>query len=125
MPLCEHGRRAEQMSRHGFNRDRVTVARLCGTATRYAHDAQNPTISLDEEAAIDELVENATERQSGAASRLRVDLLSEAAAGLAEAHRSNPVTYWSAAAASDLLIAAGADLGTSGARSLGGVTRQS
>lgn len=92
------------MSRHGPESDRITLARLSGTATKHARAAE-----LDEHAAIDELVAIATEQTRGVGPRLRADLLSEAAGALVGSHRYNPTTYWSAPRAARLLMAAGAD----------------
>ena len=93
------------MSRHGPSTDRVTEARLCGTAARYAQDA-----AMDETAAVRELTEIATERRRGESPRLRVDLLSNAAGALLGSHRHSPTTYWSAHTAGQLLLAAGANV---------------
>ena len=94
------------MSRHGPDNDRVTTARLCGTATRHA---RTPDSERDEAVAIDERVSIATERRPGRAPLLRVDLLSQAAGILIGGHRHNPSAGWSAPAAARLLLRAGAD----------------
>ena len=92
------------MSRRGPQPDRITVARLTGTATRLARDRY-----VDEQSSVAELVSIATEYRRGVGPRVRVDLLSEAAGSLLGGHRHDATSYWSGAAAARLLLAAGAD----------------
>ncbi|SDC21565.1 hypothetical protein [Nocardioides lianchengensis] len=89
------------MPRHHLNQDRITVARLDGTATRHVH-AKSPV-----DVAVAELVEIATDRVKGRAPVLRVDLLSETAGAMLGAWQADPVKAWAGEAASRLLVAAG------------------
>lgn len=77
--------------------DRVTVARLCGTATRHTHDQTEPG------SAVAELVAIATE-----GGRVRVDLLEAAAGSLLGGWEHSGVNYWSGRDAALLLVRAGA-----------------
>lgn len=89
------------MPRPNPSRDRITAARLNGTATRHVH-AKSPI-----DVAVAELVEIATERAKGRAPLLRVDLLSETAGSMLGAWQADPVKAWVGEAASRLLVAAG------------------
>jgi hypothetical protein len=92
------------MSRHGPDSERITLARLDGTATRHARDPE-----VDTSAAVEELQQIATEHQRGYGPRLRVDLLSKAAGSLIGSYRHNASAGWSAPRAARLLLLAGAD----------------
>lgn len=91
------------MSRYGPDSDRITIARLNGTATRHARE------DGDRAAAVAELIEIATEKRPGHAARLRTDLLNDAAGALIGGYWFSALSYWSAPAAAELLVEAGAD----------------
>ncbi|WGL50628.1 hypothetical protein P5P86_11700 [Nocardioides sp. BP30] len=93
------------MSAHGADRDRITIARLDGTARRHVFERSQ------QEVAVAELVEIATERVQGRPPRLRVDLLTIVAGSMLGAHRHAPDVRWVEPLAIPLLIVAGADPG--------------
>lgn len=91
------------MSRYGPDADGVTVARLSGTATRHAREPG------DRAAAVAELIEIATEKRPAQPPRLRTDLMNQAAGAMIGGYWHSALAYWSAPAAAELLIEAGAD----------------
>lgn len=89
------------MSWHPPDPDRITLARLDGTAGRHVI-AKTPT---NEAAA--ELRNIATEHPGTSKARVRVDLLSYAAGTMLGRHQADPVTGWIGERGSQLLVAAG------------------